>query len=118
MHGGISALHADGKQLGDFFGHSQEARHRLEGATEVIGIEPGDDYPLSCISHTHANIDQTVAEELAFIDTYYFGSRLDFFEDLGRVSDDLRRKFEPGMRDDVRLRVALVNHRLEDLHAL
>src|SRR5882672_1160565 len=118
MHGGIPALHADGEQLDDFFSHGQEARHRLEGASEVIGVQSGDDHALASVSHAHANVDEPLPKELAFINPYDLGPRLDFFKDFNRVPDNLRWKFQSGMRNDVRLRIPLVNQRFEDLHAL
>jgi hypothetical protein len=118
VHGGISTLHADGEQLDDFFGNRKEARHWLEGAPEIIGVEAGDDHPLARVGHAHANVDEPLPEELAFINPYNFGPRLDFFEDLARVPDDLGRQLKSGMRNDFRLSVSLVNDRFEDLHAL
>src|SRR4029077_19024089 len=42
VHRGIAAANADGQYLGDFFGDGQEARHRFERASAVIGVQPGD----------------------------------------------------------------------------
>src|ERR1700761_8517607 len=36
VHGRVAAADADREQLGDLLGHSQEARHRLEGAPHEI----------------------------------------------------------------------------------
>src|SRR4051794_23076530 len=39
----VSALHADGERLSDLVGDGEQFRHGMEWATEVIGIESGDD---------------------------------------------------------------------------
>jgi hypothetical protein len=111
-------LHANGEQLGDFFGDGKQAWHRLEGAPEVIRVQAGDDHSLACVSHAHANIDQALPKELPFINSHHFRARLNFLEDLRRRLHDLRRKLEPGMRDDVGLSVSLINDRFEYLDAL
>jgi hypothetical protein len=118
MHGGISTLHADGKKLGDFFGYGKQARHGLKGATEVIGVETCDDHALPGVCHAHANVNKPIPEELAFVDPDHFGPRLDFLENFDSVPHDLGWQLEPGMGNNVRLRVPLVDDRLEDLHTL
>src|SRR5713101_3761057 len=47
VHRGIAAAHADGEQLGDFFGDGEKAGHGLEGSAAIIGVEAGDDDALA-----------------------------------------------------------------------
>src|SRR5579864_88298 len=118
VHRGIAAAHANGQQLGDFFGDGQKARHRLEGAAAIIGVQASDDHPLAQIGELAADVHDFVAKELRFVDTDHFRARLDLFHDFRSFEDVVGGDAQARMRDDFVGGVALVNGRLEDLHAL
>src|SRR5271156_6349630 len=118
VHGGISAAHADGEKLGDFLGNGEQAGHWLERAAQEIGVETGDNNALAELGEAGAVRDDAFTEELGLINAHDFGARGDLFQDVGARADELGRDLQAGVRDDAVLRVALINHRLENLHAL
>src|SRR5712664_1561063 len=118
MDSGIAAANADGEQLGDFLGDGEEARHGFERAAAVIGVQAGDDHTFAEIRELGANIHYLIAKELRFVDADYFRARRQLFHDFGGLEHIVRRNAKARVRDDFVGGVALVDGRLEDLHAL
>src|ERR1700726_2359885 len=118
MHRRVSALHADGKQLGDFFGNGEHSRHRLEWTAHEVRIEAADDHALPKVGKFHAGVNDALTQKLRFVHANHFGARRHLRQNIAPSRHQLRRNFEPRVRDDSVLRVALIDYGLEDLHAL
>src|SRR5229473_384393 len=118
VHRGIAAAHADGQQLGDFFGDGEKAGHGLEGAAAIIGVEASHDDAFAEISELGADVHDLVAEELRFVDADDFGAWLDLFHDFGGFVDAVGGDAQAGVRDNFVDGIAFVDGGLEDLHAL
>src|SRR5277367_403307 len=118
VHGRIGAAHTDRQQLHDFFRHGEQARHRFERAAHEIRVQAGDDHALAHVCQFHAAFHHRFAQELRFVNAHHFGARRDFCQNVRTVFHEFGIELQAGMRDDAVLGIALVNHGLEDLHAL
>src|SRR6266446_3100483 len=87
VNGRIAAAHTDGKQLGDFFGDSEEARHRFEGAAAVIGVQARDDDALAEIGQLFVYNHPSATEKLRFVDADNFGARRQLLHDFRGLED-------------------------------
>ena len=58
------------------------------------------------------------AEELRFINSYYFRARLQFLHDFRRLQDVVGRNAQSRVRHDFVGRISDINRRFEYLHAL
>ena len=83
---GIATAHADGQQLGDFFGDGQEPRHGFKGTAAVIRVQTGDNDAFAEISELGANIYNLVAKELSLVDADNLGAR----RELSMISEALK----------------------------
>lgn len=68
--GGGTADDADGVELGDVLGDGHELGDRLKGDAPVVGVESGDDHAAALAGERLGYVDETVVEELAFVDTH------------------------------------------------
>src|SRR5262249_20140020 len=83
-----------------------------------VGVEAGNYHTLPKIGQLGANVHDFVAQELRLVNPHYFRARLKLLHDFRGFRDVVRGDAQPGMRDDFVGRVARVNSRLENLHAL
>ncbi len=105
-------------RLGDVFGNRHHHRHRLERPAQIIRVEPGDDHPLAAAGKLGACGRQILVEELGFVDADDLGVVVDEPQQLRRVADVDPLNPHLAVRHDFGLGEAVVERRLEDLHAL
>ncbi len=116
--GGIAADDAYGQRLRDVFGNGEQLRHRFEGPTEIVLVEPGDDDALAAIREGIARRRQIRVEELPFVDADDFRVLVDLLDELVGSADVDGLDPHVAVRDDVVLAEAVVDERLEDLDLL
>src|SRR5436309_10060259 len=115
---GIAALHANGKRLGDFIGYCEEFGHGMKGASEIIGVESGNDDALAHVGKLYHQVNHGLAQKLGFIEADHLRSQVDLGLHLGRAADAFRVDTHVVVRNDVTIGIPLVDGWLEDLHAL
>ena len=116
-----AAHHAHRELLGDHVGDDEEARHRAEGAAEVVLLEAGDDDAGAAIGEALGDVDDAFVEELRLVDADDgdgAGLLLQLGVDLGARRDGHRVDARGGVAHDVARVVAVVDARLEHEHAL
>ena len=62
-----AAAMADRQHLGDELGSATQSRNRLEGSPQIVGVESGNDDLLARIGQPLDNCNETIIEELAFV---------------------------------------------------
>lgn len=115
--GEIAALDANGVDLLDVLGDGHQARHRAERMAEEVGVEAGDDDSEALVGQYLDYLDDRVAEKLRLIDA----DHLDVIIDLqhpGGIGDRCGGQAMQIVRDDIDVRVADVDGRLEDGYLL
>jgi len=112
-----ATLHADGMDLGDVVGNGAERRHGAEGLSPEVHVQSGNDDAHPAVGQFVTDADQTLVEELGFVDTYHV--------DVGTEQQDAGRRVEWGGVDGVvvvahhlLVAVAGVDGRLEDFYLL
>ena len=115
---GLAASHADGQRLGDRFRDRQQVGYGCERTAHVVRVEAGDDDAFARVRQLVRDVDEPRSEEVRFIDADYFRAPFQFGQDLGRIRDHFGLHPEIAVRDDLVGGVAIVDRRLENLHAL
>jgi hypothetical protein len=118
MHGRIAAAHTNSEQLGDFFRYGEQTGHGLERTPHKIRVETCNDHSFAEIGEFHATFNNALAEELGLVNPDHFGTWCDPGQNLFASFHQFRIKFQAGVADDSVLRVALIDHWLENLNAL
>ncbi len=115
---GAAAADAHRVHLGDFLGHGQQRRHRAERTAHIVLIEAGGHDPEAGIGQLHADLDDAFVEELHFVDPDHLHADLDAGEQFLARAHRERLQAAVVARDDVLGGEAVIDERLEDLHAL
>jgi hypothetical protein len=113
-----TAADTDGKRFCDVFRDGQQLGHGIERPGAIVLIEPGNDHPLSLISHLIANLDQVEIKKLGFIDSDNLRLTFEPSQNLRGCRNEFRFYFHIAVADDVILAEAVIQPGLEDLHAL
>lgn len=82
MCGEITAVHADGVELGDILRNSKQFAHGSKRFSSEVHVESGDDNPMTAQCQRFTNGSQSHIEKLGLVNTYHIGiigSQQDFF---------------------------------------
>lgn len=82
----VAATYADGVNLRDIFCHCAEGRYRSKGAALKVHVQTRHNDALALIGEGVANIDDSLVEELRFVDTHHVGLRSHQQDALARLN--------------------------------
>ena len=115
--GQVSALDADGVNLGDVVGDGTEGGHGTEGDASEVHVEAGDDDTDATVGQLVADVGQSGVQELGFVDADNVDVAAEQ-EDAGRRVDGRRKDVVLVVTDDILFRVSDVDGRFEDFYFL
>src|SRR5262249_42051064 len=115
--GRSAADHSDGERLRNVFRDREQLRHGLERPRQVVLVEPGHDDALAHAREFLAHAHQRGPQELALVDADDL-RLVRVLEHVHGLLDRAGGDAQLAVRDDGVLRVAVVDHRLEDLDPL
>ena len=115
--GQVSALDADGVNLGDVVGDGTEGGHGTEGDASEVHVEAGDDDADTTVGQLVADVGQSGVQELGFVDADNVDVAAEQ-EDAGRRVDGRRKDVVLVVTDDILFRVSDVDGRFEDFYFL
>ena len=116
--GRAAAAHADGERLGDVLRNREKLGHGVEGLAQVVSIETRHDQAFPSICELDRHLEETLFEELSFVDADDFGTVVELFQNLFRVLDELGVDLHVTVGDDMLFAIAAVDQRFEDLDSL
>src|SRR4051794_31233513 len=113
-----AATNTDRQGFRDVFGDGKQLRHRIEGFSPEVLIQPSNNDTLSGIRQLVANTDQIHVEELPFVDADHLRPAVEKIQDFEWCLYQLRFHFHVTVADDVIFAKPVIEPGLENLDSL